>query len=113
MQGGEGTIDDLVRSTNRGVLITRFWYIRSLDPRTILYTGLTRDGTFLIENGRISHPVKNFRFNESPIAMLRNLEAMGRAIRVSASESGDIGAAIVVPPIKTRDFNFQSISDAV
>jgi predicted Zn-dependent protease len=113
MQGGEGTIDDLVRSTERGILVTRFWYIRSLDPRTILYTGLTRDGTFLIENGRISHPVKNFRFNESPIVMLSNLEAMGRAIRVSASESGDIGAAIVVPPIKTRDFNFQSISDAV
>jgi hypothetical protein len=57
--------------------------------------------------------VKNFRFNVSPIVMLRNLEAMGRAIRVSASGSGDIGAAIVVPPIKTRDFNFQSISDAV
>jgi predicted Zn-dependent protease len=113
MQGGEGTIDDLVRSTERGILVTRFWYIRSLDPRTILYTGLTRDGTFLIENGRISHPLKNFRFNESPIVMLRNLEAMGHAIRVSASESGDIGAAIVVPPIKTRDFNFQSISDAV
>ena len=113
MQGGEGSIDDLVRSTERGILVTRFWYIRALDPRTILYTGLTRDGTFLIENGRISHPVKNFRFNESPIVMLSNLEAMGRPIRVSASESGDIGAAVVVPPIKTRDFNFQSVSDAV
>ena len=113
MQGGEGSIDDLVRSTERGILVTRFWYIRPLDPRTILYTGLTRDGTFLIENGRISHPVKNFRFNESPIVMLSNLEAMGRPIRVSASESGDLGGAIVVPPIKTRDFNFQSTSDAV
>jgi predicted Zn-dependent protease len=113
MTGGEGSIDDLVRATERGILVTRFWYIRPLDPRTILYTGLTRDGTFLIENGRISHPVKNFRFNESPIVMLSNLEAMGRAIRVSASESGDIGAAVVVPPIRTRDFNFQSISDAV
>ncbi|MFI5279971.1 MAG: TldD/PmbA family protein [Gemmatimonadales bacterium] len=113
MAGGTGSIDDLVRSTERGILVTRFWYIRPLDPRTILYTGLTRDGTFLIENGRISHPVKNFRFNESPIVMLSNLEAMGRPIRVSASESGDIGAAVVVPPIKTRDFNFQSVSDAV
>ncbi len=113
MTGGTGSIDDLVRSTERGILVTRFWYIRALDPRTILYTGLTRDGTFLIENGRISHPVKNFRFNESPIVMLSNLEAMGRPVRVSASESGDVGAAIVVPPIKTRDFNFQSVSDAV
>jgi predicted Zn-dependent protease len=113
MTGGTGTIDDLVRSTERGILVTRFWYIRALDPRTILYTGLTRDGTFLIENGRISHPVKNFRFNESPIVMLSNLEAMGRPVRVSASESGDIGGAVVVPPIKTHDFNFQSVSDAV
>jgi len=113
MAGGEGSVDDLVRSTERGVLVTRFWYIRPLDPRTILFTGLTRDGTFLIENGRISRPVKNFRFNESPLTMLGNMEAMGRAIRVSASESSDVGAAIVVPPVKTRDFNFQSISEAV
>src|SRR5437899_3523028 len=76
MQGVECSIDALVRSTERGILVTRFWYIRPLDPRTILFTGLTRDGTFLIENGRISHPVKNFRFNESPIVMLSNLEAM-------------------------------------
>ena len=113
MAGGEGSVDDLVRSTERGVLVTRFWYIRPLDPRTILFTGLTRDGTFLIENGRISRPVKNFRFNESPLTMLGNMEAMGRATRVSASESSDVGAAIVVPPVKTRDFNFQSISEAV
>jgi predicted Zn-dependent protease len=113
MAGGEVSVDDLVRSTERGVLVTRFWYIRPLDPRTILFTGLTRDGTFLIENGRISRPVKNFRFNESPLTMLGNMEAMGRAIRVSASESSDVGAAIVVPPVKTRDFNFQSISEAV
>lgn len=113
MIGGEGGIDDLVRSTERGILVTRFWYIRGLDPRTILFTGLTRDGTFLIENGRISRSIKNLRFNESPVTMLANLEAMGRSVRVSSSESGDIGGAVVVPPVKTRDFNFQSISDAV
>lgn len=113
MIGGEGTTEDLIRSTERGILVTRFWYIRGLDPRTILFTGLTRDGTFLIENGRISHSIKNLRFNESPVTMLNNLEAMGRSVRVSSSESGDIGGAVVVPPIKSRDFNFQSISDAV
>lgn len=113
MVGGEASLDDLIRSTDRGVLVTRFWYIRGLDPRTVLYTGLTRDGTFLIENGRVTRAVKNFRFNESPVTMLSNLEMLGRPVRVSASESGDIGGAIVVPAIKTRDFNFQSVSDAV
>lgn len=113
MSGGDASLDELIRSTERGVLVTRFWYIRGLDPRTILYTGLTRDGTFLIENGRITRPVKNMRFNESPLTMLNNLEMMGRPVRVSASESGDVGGAVVVPALKTRDFNFQSISDAV
>ena len=111
--GGDASLDDLIRGTERGVLVTRFWYIRPLDQRTILYTGLTRDGTFLIENGRVTHPVKNMRFNESPVTMLNNVEALGRSIRVSASESGDVGQAVVVPPIRTHDFNFQSISDAV
>ena len=113
MSGGDASLDDLIRGTERGVLVTRFWYIRGLDPRTILFTGLTRDGTFLIENGRITRAVKNLRFNESPVNMLANLEALGRPVRVNASESGDIGGAVVVPPIKTREFNFQSVSDAV
>ena len=113
MSGGTATIDDLIASTDRGILVTRFWYIRSVDPRTILYTGLTRDGTFLIERGRITRAVKNLRFNESPIFMLNNLEAMGRPVRVSASEAGGPGLAIVVPPLKVRDFNFTSLSDAV
>ena len=102
-----------MRSTQRGLLVTRFWYLRPVDQRTILYTGLTRDGTFLIENGKITKPVKNFRFNDSPIFMLNNLEAMGVPERVSASEGGEPGQAIMVPPIKVRDFNFTSLSDAV
>jgi predicted Zn-dependent protease len=113
MTGGTETLDDLVRSTKRGLLVTRFWYLRPVDQRTILYTGLTRDGTYLIENGRITKPVKNLRFNDSPIFMLNNLEAMGVPERVSASEGGDPGLAIMVPPIKVRDFNFTSLSDAV
>jgi predicted Zn-dependent protease len=113
MQGGDETVESMIASTQRGLLVTRFWYIRGVDPRTILFTGLTRDGTFLIENGRITRPVKNLRYNESPIFMLNNLEAMSRPIRVSASESGNTGQAIVVPAIRTRDFSFTSLSDAV
>jgi predicted Zn-dependent protease len=113
MSGGNSSIEEMIANTQRGILVTRFWYIRPVDPRTILYTGLTRDGTFLIENGRISRAVQNLRFNESPIFMLNNLEAMGRPVRVSASESGSAGFAVVVPPIKARDFNFTSLSEAV
>jgi predicted Zn-dependent protease len=113
MTGGSATIDEMIASTDRGILVTRFWYIRPVDPRTILYTGLTRDGTFLIEKGKITRAVKNLRFNESPIFMLNNLEAMGQPTRVSASEDGSPGFAIVVPPIKVRDFTFTSLSDAV
>jgi predicted Zn-dependent protease len=113
MSGGTASLEDLIRSTQRGLLVTRFWYLRPVDQRTILYTGLTRDGTFLIENGKITKPVKNLRFNDSPIFMLNNLETMGVPERVSASEGGEPGQAIVVPPIKVRDFNFTSLSDAV
>jgi predicted Zn-dependent protease len=113
LEGGDASLDDLIRSTQRGLLVTRFWYIRGVDPRTILFTGLSRDGTFLIENGRVTHPVKNLRWNESPIFMLNNLEAMGRPVRVSPSESSGLSDAVVVPPLKVRDFTFTSLSDAV
>jgi predicted Zn-dependent protease len=113
MAGGETSIDEMIRSTERGLLVTRFWYIRPVDPRTILFTGLTRDGVFLIENGQIAHPVKNLRWNESPIAMLNQVEMMGRPVRVSASESGDVGPAAIVPALKVKAFTFTSTSDAV
>ena len=113
MLGAEHSLDDLIASTERGILCTRFWYIRAVDQRTILYTGLTRDGTFLIEHGKITRPVKNLRWNESPIFMLNNLEMLGRPERVNASESGGAGGSIVMPPVKARDFNFTSASDAV
>lgn len=110
MSGGDTSIEDMIKSTQRGVLVTRLWYLREVDPRTILYTGLTRDGTFLIENGKLSKAVKNFRFNDSPLFMLNNLEALGRPQRLAGTEAG---GAVVVPPIKVRDFNFTSLSDAV
>ena len=110
MVGGTKSIDDLVKETPRGILVTRLWYLRQVDPRTILYTGLTRDGTFLIENGKISKAIKNFRFNESPLFLLANLEDIGQAVRLGGTEAG---GAIVMPAIKAKDFNFTSLSDAV
>lgn len=105
MTGGTKTTDQLVAETERGVLVTRFWYIRFLDQRTVLVTGLTRDGTFLIENGRITRPLKNFRFNESPLFMLNKLDELGRTERTSTG--------IAVPSMRVKDFTFTSLSDAV
>jgi predicted Zn-dependent protease len=113
MRGGDTGIDEMIAGTERGLLVTRFWYMRPVDQRTILYTGLTRDGTFLIEDGRITRPVQNLRWNESPISVLNSIEAIGPAERVLAGEGGAVGASIVVPPLKVRDFNFTSVSDAV
>jgi predicted Zn-dependent protease len=110
MSGGETNVEEMIRNTPRGVLVTRLWYLREVDPRTILYTGLTRDGTFLIENGKISKAIKNFRFNDSPLFMLNNIEAMSRPVRLAGTEAG---GAVVVPAIKAKDFNFTSLSDAV
>jgi predicted Zn-dependent protease len=99
---------ELVRGVERGVLVTRLWYNRMLEPRQILATGLTRDGTFLIEKGKIARPIKNLRYNESPAALLKNLAAIGRPERVA----GD-GMVTVVPPLVAREFHFASVSDAV
>jgi predicted Zn-dependent protease len=104
VDGGGGTLEELIRGTERAVLVTRLWYIRSVDPRTLLYTGLTRDGTFLVENGRIMHAVNNFRFNESPIAMLRDVQALSAPVRASGA---------MVPAMRLGRFDFTSVSDAV
>ena len=113
MSGGNATVEEMIASIRRGVLITRFWYIRGLNPRTISYTGLTRDGTFLIENGKISRPVTNFRFNQSMVSLLQNVEMFGRPTRVAASENSSVSAPIVVPALKVRGFNLASVSDAI
>ncbi len=112
--GARATREELIKGVDRGLLVTRFWYIRPVDQRTLLFTGITRDGVFLIERGEVSRAVNNFRFNESPVAMLNNLVAIGRPERVSTSESGDVGGpAVVVPPLVVRDFSFTSVSEAV
>ena len=110
MAGGTSSLDEMIRSTPRGILVTRLWYLREVDPRTILYTGLTRDGTFLIENGRVSKAIRNLRFNDSPLFMLNNLETLGRPERVAGTEAG---GAVVMPALKVRDFSFTSLSEAV
>lgn len=110
MVGGDATTEQMIASTQRGILVTRLWYLRQVDPRTVLYTGLTRDGTFLIENGKVTKAVKNLRFNESPLFMLNNLEMVGQAVRVAGTEAG---GNVVFPTLKVKDFNFTSLSDAV
>lgn len=110
MEGGTASLEEMIRNTKKGILVTKLWYIRPVDPQTLLMTGLTRDGTFYIEDGKIKHPIKNFRFNESPIIMLNNLETLGKPERVVSTESDQ---SYMVPPMKIREFTFSSLSDAV
>lgn len=105
MVGGTKSTEELIAGVPRGILVTHFFYIRSLDPRTVLLTGLTRDGTFLIENGKITRSLKNFRWNESPLFLLGKIDEIGRAERTAAGQ--------VMPSLRARDFNFTSLSDAV
>jgi predicted Zn-dependent protease len=111
MEGGSGSLDDLIASTKRGVLITSLWYIRFVDPKTLLLTGLTRDGVFWIENGKIAHPVSNFRWNDSPIRVLKNVEAMTASARTSPREG--TATNIWVPALRVKEFELSSVSDAV
>lgn len=110
MEGGNASLEELIKSTEKGILVSRLWYIRMVDPQTLLLTGLTRDGTFYIENGEIKYPIKNFRFNESPVIMLNNVEALGKPERTISVESY---RSYLIPPMKIRDFTFTSLSDAV
>ncbi len=96
------SVEEMIASTERGVLVTRLWYIREVDPYEKIVTGMTRDGTFLVENGKVQCGLRNFRFNESLISMLSNVEAMSVPVRAAGEESFDM----VVPAMKVREFNF-------
>jgi predicted Zn-dependent protease len=111
MTGGATSLDDMIRATRRGVLVTRIWYMRVVEPQRLLLTGLTRDGNFLIEDGRIVGPVINFRFNESPLSVLGNVLAIGPSGRTRGGERE--GTVTAAPPLLVRDFNFSSPSDAI
>jgi predicted Zn-dependent protease len=114
MEGGSASRDELIAGTERGVLVTRFWYIRPLDPQTILVTGLTRDGLFLIEKGKVTRALKNMRWNETPIVAFNNIEAMTAPERVVSGEGiGGAGLALVCPAARIREFTFSSASEAV
>jgi predicted Zn-dependent protease len=104
--GGETTVDRMVASTERGILATRLWYIREVDPYEKIFTGMTRDGTFLIENGALVGGVRNFRFNQSLIELLSNVEALSPAVRASGEETFDM----VVPAMKAHGFNFTEVT---
>jgi predicted Zn-dependent protease len=109
LDGLEGTAADLIKDVERGLLVTRFWYIRPVNPQTVQMTGLTRDGLFLIEKGEITKPVINFRFNESPVRLLQNTVRLGRPERSRGGE----GVGMVAPPLVAKDFLFSSISGAI
>jgi predicted Zn-dependent protease len=109
VQGGDGSakpVEEMIASTARGILVTRLWYIREVDPYEKILTGMTRDGTFLIENGKLAAGVRNFRFNQSLIDLLQNVEMLGASVRASGEESFDM----VVPPMKVNNFNFTEIT---
>jgi len=104
--GGEKSLEEMVRSTDRGILVTRLWYIREVDPYQKILTGMTRDGTFLVENGRVSGGIRNFRFNQSLLEMLSNVEMLGPAVRAAGEESFEM----VVPAMKVRNFHFSEVT---
>jgi len=112
--GPAASIEEMIKDTRRGLLVSRFWYIRMVDPRNLLLTGLTRDGVWFIEDGKIQYPVRNFRFNQSILKMLApgNPELVGAPERVGSSEAQGSNAALL-PALKVKEFNFTSASEAV
>ncbi len=104
--GGDTSVEEMLRSTDRGILVTRLWYIREVDPYEKIFTGMTRDGTFLVENGEVTSGLLNFRFNQGLMEMLSNVDALSPTVRSSGEEAFDM----VVPAMKVRDFNFTEVT---
>ena len=107
-----GSVDDLVSGVERGLLPTCLWYIREVDPQTLLLTGLTRDGVFLVENGEVVAGVNNFRFNESPVDLLGRVSTVGATARTLPREWNDWFTRTAMPPLRVPDFNMSTTSDA-
>jgi PmbA protein len=104
--GGNAPVEEMIASTDRGLLVTRLWYIREVDPYEKIMTGMTRDGLFLVEKGRVTSAVRNFRFNQSLLEMLRSVELLGPALRATGEEAFEM----VVPAMKVRDFHFSEVT---
>jgi predicted Zn-dependent protease len=113
MDGSDMSVEQMIKTTKRGLLVTFFWYIRAVDPPTLLNTGMTRDGLFLIENGEIAGPVQNFRWNMSPLVGYNNITAVGKPVPMHTGESYDGPGTALVPPVRIEDFFMTSISPAV
>jgi len=106
IEGGETPVEQMIAATGRGELVTRFWYIREVDPYEKIFTGMTRDGTFLVEDGRVTAGLRNFRFNQGLMEMLSNVEALSAAVRASGEETFDM----VAPAMRVRGFNFTEVT---
>ena len=104
--GGDSSLEKMIASTEGGLLVTRLWYIREVDPYEKVMTGMTRDGLFLVESGKVRSAVRNFRFNQSILEMLRNVELLGPAVRATGEEAFEM----VVPAMKVRDFHFTEVT---
>jgi len=104
--GGDQSVDEMIRATERGILVTRLWYIREVDPYEKILTGMTRDGTFLVEGGRVAGGIRNFRFNQSIIEMLANADMLGPSVRAAGEESFEM----VVPAMRVRGFHFSEVT---
>ena len=115
MEGTNLSIEDMIKQTRRGLLVTQFWYIRGVpsDEQPLLNTGMTRDGLFLIENGEIVGPVQNFRWNMSPIVGYANLSLVGKAVPMDTGEGFSASNAALVPPVRIEEFYMTSVSPAV
>ena len=113
LEGSNQSLDDLIKSTRRGLLVTFLWYIRPVDTLTLLQTGMTRDGLFLIQNGEIAGPVQNFRWNMSPLVGFANISAIGKPVPIHTGEAYDGPGTALVPPVRIEDFYMTSISPAV
>jgi predicted Zn-dependent protease len=112
LTGGSGSLSDMIASTSRGLLLTCLWYIREVDPQTLLVTGLTRDGVYLVENGEVTGAVNNFRFNESPVGMLARTVQAGSTVRTLPREWGDWFTRAAMAPLRVEGFNMSSVSQA-
>jgi predicted Zn-dependent protease len=110
--GGTASLEDLIASTERGLLLTCLWYIREVDPQTLLLTGLTRDGVYLVENGRVQGAVNNFRFNESPVDLLGRITEVGRTEHTMSREWSDYFRRTAMPAVRVPDFNMSTVSQA-
>jgi predicted Zn-dependent protease len=113
VDGGAGDIDDLVARTDEGLLLTSLWYLREVDPQTQLLTGLTRDGVFVVRGGEVVGVASNFRFNDSPIDVLRRVQDAGATTPTFSREWGEYFARVAMPPLRVADFHLSTLSDAL